>query len=62
MEQNQPIRPLLRELAAGEKIEYPISRLSSLRACTSTLSLELDRKYLVRSDSERKIVTVTRIK
>lgn len=62
MVQNQPIRPLLKTLEAGKKVEYPISRLSSLRACTSTLSLELDRKYTVVADRERKLAIVTRTK
>lgn len=61
MEKNVSLRQTLKEMEVGESAEFPISKVSTMRAIASTMGLELERKYSSRCDKERRIITVTRI-
>jgi hypothetical protein len=56
-----PIRATLKDMEIGDLIHFPISRLSVVRATTSTLGLELERKYTARQNSKTRTVDVTRL-
>lgn len=66
MEQNyskkSPIRATLREMGVGDIIHFPVSRTSVIRSTTSTLNLELNRKYISRLNRETMTIDVRREK
>ena len=64
MEQNYsektPIRATLKEMEVGDLVHFPVSRTSVIRSTTSTLNLELQRKYVSRLNRETMTIDVTR--
>lgn len=64
MEQNysekSPIRATLKEMEVGDIVHFPVSRTSVIRSTTSTLNLELTRKYVSRLNRETMTIDVTR--
>lgn len=64
MEQNytdkKPIRATLRDMEIGDIVHFPVSRTSVIRSTTSTLNLELNRKYVSRLNRETMTIDVTR--
>ena len=57
-----PIRRVMREMNIGDVIQYNISKMSCVRSTASILGVELDRKYVVKQDREKRVVEVTREK
>ena len=55
-----PIRATLKEMEVGDLVHFPKSRTSVIRSTTSTLNLELDRKYVSRLNRETMTIDVTR--
>ena len=64
MEQNYsekaPIRATLKEMEVGDVVHFPTSRTSVIRSTTSTLSLELERKYSSKLNRDTMTIDVTR--
>lgn len=56
-----PIRATIKEMQVGDLIHFPIARLSVVRATSSTLGLELARKYTARQNSKTRTVDVERL-
>ena len=55
-----PIRATLKEMEVGSLVHFPVSRTSVIRSTTSTLNLELQRKYVSRLNRETMTIDVTR--
>jgi hypothetical protein len=64
MEQNysekKPIRATLKEMEVGDMVHFPTTRTSVIRSTTSTLNLELNRKYVSRLNRETMTIDVRR--
>lgn len=64
MEQNYsektPVRATLKDMEVGDIVHFPVSRTSVIRSTTSTLNLELQRKYVSRLNRETMTIDVTR--
>lgn len=58
---NQKIRPTLYEMAVGDSIKFPISRLKSVRTQASELGMMYERQYTTKTDRTDKTIEVTRI-
>lgn len=58
---NQKIRPTLYEMAVGDSIKFPISRLKSVRTQASELGMMYERQYTTKTDRADKTIEVTRI-
>jgi len=56
-----PIRATIKDMGIGDTAHFPIARLSVVRATTSTLGLELDRKYTARQNRKNRTVDVERL-
>lgn len=56
-----PIRATVKEMNIGDVARFPIARLSVVRATSSTLGLELDRKYTVKQNGKERTVDVRRL-
>ena len=57
----QKIRPTLYEMAVGDSIKVPISRLKSVRTQASGLGMMYERQYTTKTDRADKTIEVTRI-
>lgn len=57
----QKIRPALMGLSIGQAVEFPISRLKSMRTQASELGAIYDRQFTTKMDRERRIVEVKRM-
>lgn len=57
----QKIRPTLYEMAGGDSIKFPISRLKSVRTQASELGMMYERQYTTKTDRADKTIEVTRI-
>lgn len=57
----QKIRPTLYEMAVGDSIKFPISRLKSVRTQASELGMMYERQYTTKTDRAVKTIEVTRI-
>ena len=55
-----PIRATLKEMEVGDIVHFPVSRTSVIRSTTSTLNLELNRKFVSRLRRETMTIDVTR--
>lgn len=55
------IRPTLYEMAVGDSIKFPISRLKSVRTQASELGMMYERQYTTKTDRADKTIEVTRI-
>ena len=55
-----PIRATLKEMEVGDIVHFPVSRTSVIRSTTSTLSLELERKYSAKLNRDTMTIDVTR--
>lgn len=55
------IRPTLFEMAVGDSVKFPITRLKSVRTQASELGMMYERQYTTRTDRSERSVTVTRI-
>ena len=55
------IRPILSQMEIGDKTEFPIIRMKSVRAQASELGAILNRRYSTQSDRENRIIIVTRL-
>lgn len=56
----QKIRPTLLELAVGESVMFPISRLKSVRTQASELGAIYERKFVTKMNREERTVEVHR--
>lgn len=56
----QKIRPTLLELAVGESVTFPISRLKSVRTQASELGAIYERKFVTKMNREERTVEVHR--
>ena len=56
-----PIRATLKKMEVGESVHFPVSRTSVVRSTSSTLNLELGRKYVSRLNRDTMVIDVTRI-
>lgn len=54
------IKGQMREMEAGQTLQFPIERLAVVRVYASDLSAELDREYKTRTDRPRRIIEVCR--
>lgn len=57
----QKIRPTLYEMAVGDSIKFPISRLKSVRTQASEFGMMYERQYTTKTDRADKTIEVTRI-
>lgn len=57
----QKIRPTLYEMAVGDSVKFPISRLKSVRTQASELGMIYERQYTTKTDRSDKTIEVTRI-
>lgn len=63
MAENQvKVRPALTRLEVGEKITFPIEKTKNVRTQSSELGLILGRRYRTKTDCEKCIIEVTRLK
>jgi hypothetical protein len=64
MEQNysnrKPLRDTIKEMGVGDIIHFPVTKTSVIRSTTSTLNLEMGRKYKSRLNRETMTIDVTR--
>jgi hypothetical protein len=64
MEQNysnrKPLRATIKEMGVGDIIHFPVTKTSVIRSTTSTLNLEMGRKYRSRLNRETMTIDVTR--
>ena len=58
--EKRPIRATLKEMEIGDIVHFPVTRTSVIRSTTSTLNLELNRKYISRLNRENMTIDVTR--
>lgn len=59
MEENpSKIRPVLKEMAIGEKKSFPIERLKSVRTQASELSAIMDRRFTTRTDRVARVIEI----
>lgn len=63
MEANKPLRTQVRDMAVGDVITVSIGAHSYvyIRACASSLALDLDRKYSTRVNRAERTCTITRV-
>lgn len=54
------MRQQLMEMRVGQKLVFPLSNLTSVRAACSNYGLQWDKKFLTESNREERTVTVTR--
>lgn len=57
----QKIRPTLYEMAVGDSVKFPISRLKSVRTQASELGMMYERQYTTKTDRSDKSIEVTRV-
>lgn len=57
----QKIRPTLFEMAVGDTVKFPITRLKSVRTQASELGIMYERQYTTKTDRVEKTIEVTRI-
>lgn len=60
-ESTQKIRPTLFDMAVGDTVTFPISRLKSVRTQASELGIMYDRQYTTKTDRVARTIEVTRI-
>ena len=64
MEQNYsnriPLRATIKDMEIGDIIHFPVTKVSVVRSTTSTLNLEMGRKYKSRLNRETMTIDVTR--
>ena len=64
MEQNYsnriPLRATIKDMEIGDIIHFPVAKVSVVRSTTSTLNLEMGRKYKSRLNRETMTIDVTR--
>lgn len=60
-QEKKPIRATLKEMEIGDIVHFPTSRTSVIRSTTSTLNLEMERRYVSRLNRETKSIDVTRL-
>lgn len=56
----QKIRPTLFEMAVGDTVKFPITRLKSVRTQASELGIMYERQYTTKTDRVEKTIEVTR--
>lgn len=61
IEITQKIRPTLFEMAVGDTVKFPISRLKSVRTQASELGMMHERQYTTKTNRSDKSIEVTRI-
>ncbi|RGW39850.1 hypothetical protein DWV76_15130 [Segatella copri] len=61
-EEKLPLRPLIRELALGQTIDFPIKRMLSVKSSCTDLGAIYSRKFKTKINREKEIITVTRTK
>lgn len=55
------VLPVLREMAIGESVMYPLERRSYLSSACVRFGLEWEKKFETKTDSKNRTVTVTRV-
>lgn len=61
MRKGLKIRPQIEAMKVGTTIEFPIERISSVRALASNAGLIFQRTYRTESDARKRVVSVTRV-
>ena len=59
-DKNTKLRPALYEMAGGDTLTFPISRLKSVRTQASELGMMYERQYSTKTDRVAKTIEVTR--
>lgn len=59
-DKNTKLRPALFEMAVGDTLTFPISRLKSVRTQASELGMMYERQYSTKTDRVAKTIEVTR--
>ncbi len=54
------LRPALYEMAIGETLRFPLTRLKSVRTSASELGMMYERQYTTKTDRVSKTIEVTR--
>ena len=61
-EETLPLRPMIRELALGQTIDFPIKRMLSVKSSCTDLGAIYSLKFKTKLNPEQGVITVTRIK
>ena len=59
-DKNTKLRPALYEMAVGDTLTFPISRLKSVRTQASELGMMYERQYSKKTDRVAKTIEITR--
>lgn len=57
----QKIRPTLMEMAVGDTVKFPITRLKSVRTQASELGMMYERQFTTKTNRTERTVEVTRV-
>lgn len=57
----KPIAPTLKSLKTNERADFPVNRLSSVRATIQQISCEFEMSFTTRKNNESRMIEVTRI-
>lgn len=57
----QKIRPTLMDMAVGNTVKFPITRLKSVRTQASELGMMYERQFTTKTNRAERTVEVTRI-
>lgn len=59
---SSPLRPKIIGLEIGEKVDFPIHRMASVKTSCSELALIYNRKFKTKLNRKQETITVSRIK
>ncbi len=57
----QKIRPTLMDMAVGDTVKFPITRLKSVRTQASELGMMYERQFTTKTNRTERTVEVTRV-
>jgi len=61
MSERDEVTPELRAMEVGDVLEYPASRLVTVRVACSTIGMAECKKFKTRADRSTRTLTVTRV-
>ena len=59
-QEQKPILQVLREMEAGDKHSFPISRMSTVKTSCTMFGLQWGKKYSTKVNREKETIEVTR--
>ncbi len=62
MEEKKPIRGIIVNMKIGDKKDFPVMKMSTVRTTASIVSYELGRRYRTTHDREHKRIVVERVR